>query len=373
MEKVRILHVMDKVSVDGSKIQGPARQISYRVPYYDPHRYEIMLCNLRKEDAACDILRSSGIEVVSLGRGKFDLRAYGDIMKLIDRWKPSIIHSHCYAGWNFGRLAAHARRIPSVLQEHFVDDNMPFYQKIIDRLLRKRFTTYIAITHAVRDFMVEQRFADGDAMNMIGNGVPIDKLEMATPEEIESLKAKLGIPPAARIVGTVGRLAEMKGQKYFLEAAPAILKNFPDTCFVLVGEGPLYEELKEQARSLGIADRVIFAGYQEDVFPFLALFDVSVISSVFGEGFCSVGIESFAVGTPVITTDLPCFLDVYRDDWNVLMVEARKSEALAEGVMKLLDPNGVAGKLIANGTASLAVHNSGSVANEYLKVYESLL
>jgi hypothetical protein len=89
--KIRILHVMDKVSVDGSKIQGPARQIAYRVPYYDPDRYEVRLYNLRGEDPACDVLRRAGVEVVSLGRGKFDLRAFGDILEVIDEWKPTLI------------------------------------------------------------------------------------------------------------------------------------------------------------------------------------------------------------------------------------------------------------------------------------------
>ena len=90
LPRTRVLHVLDKFSVDGSKIHGPARQVSYRVPCYDPHRYEVLVCNMRNEDLASAELRMRGLTVVSLGRSKFDPRALTDLCRLIRQWKPSV-------------------------------------------------------------------------------------------------------------------------------------------------------------------------------------------------------------------------------------------------------------------------------------------
>ena len=68
-------------------------------------RYRVTLGNLREEDDACRLLRESGIEVVSLGRSKFDMRVIFDLAQLIQKTQPDIIHVHSYASWIFSRIA----------------------------------------------------------------------------------------------------------------------------------------------------------------------------------------------------------------------------------------------------------------------------
>jgi len=373
MDQVRILHIMDKLSVDGSQVAGPARQIAYRVRHYNPARYAVMLCNLRADAPAAQTLREAGVDVVSLGRGKLDPRTLGDLLRLIRRWQPHVLHLSGYAAWTFGRLAGWWLRVPVVVQEHFVDPRMPAYQRVADWLLRNRQQGAIAVAEGVADFMRSARHIRRTPIEVIGNGVPVERMRRADDGAVRALRAQLGIAPEERVVGIVGRLAEMKGHTDFLQAAQRVIARLGRVAIVVVGAGPLEQALKEQAAALGIQDRVRFVGYQADVMPYLRLFDVNVIASVYGEGFPSVGLESFAAQTPVVITDLEVFRGIYEDGRNVLMVPARNAQAMAEAVSRVLAEPELARALVQGGLTTLARFDTATVAQRYLAYYERVL
>jgi glycosyltransferase involved in cell wall biosynthesis len=370
MKKYKILHVIDKLSVDGSKIHGPGRQISYRVPYYDSDRFEIMLCNLKSEDISSDFLRKKGLRVICLDRSKFNPLTVLDLCRLISKERPSLLHAHGYASWNFGRIAAKIANVPIVLQEHFVDDRMAFYQKLADYILKVFNGNGLAVSESVKDFMVHGRYFNRNDIEVIWNGIPVDEFDSKNGNLI---KKDLGIESTTKVVGIVGRLAEMKGHKYFLLAAKHILQKLNNTAFIIVGEGPLKNDLVLLAAQLQIEDKVFFVGYQEDVSTYLSLFDVNVVASVFGEGFCSVGIESFAAGTPVVITDLPCFNDIYIHKENVLMVPAYDHLSMANAILDLLQNNSIGTALAHNANKTLDKFNIKTVASHYENYYEKIL
>ncbi len=363
---------MDKVSVDQSRIHGPARQIAYRVPHYPADRFAVMLCNLRQEDAACELIRKSGVEVVSLNRGKFDPRAMGDILRLIRTWKPTSLHLHGYAAHSFGRLAGKLAGIPVIVQEHFVDTRLPRYQKLADFLFCRMQHKGLAVTSPVKVFMSEDRYMPADCIEVLANGIPAAKAQTPDPETVSALRESLGIPPDSPVIGLVGRLAEMKGHGHLVEAAQCLLPNFPSLRVVIVGEGPQRDPLREQIARAGLDAAFLFAGYQENVAPYLGLMDVSVVASTHNEGFNTVGIESFGAGTPLVITDLECFQDIYHNGENCLMVPAGDSRALAEAIARILRDPSLAQALAAGGKDSLERYSMERIAQRYMQVYEEL-
>jgi glycosyltransferase involved in cell wall biosynthesis len=370
MKKMKILHVIDKLSVDGSKIHGPGRQISYRVPYYDSDRFEIVVCNLKTDDVSSEFLRKKGLRVICLSRSKFSPLTIYDLYRLISIENPSLLHLHGYASWNFGRIAAKIANVPIVLQEHFVDEKIALYQKFADFILRPFNGRGLAVSESVKDFMVNCRHVERNDIKVIWNGIPVDDFESKSGN---ILKTKLGIEPNTKVVGIVGRLAEMKGHKYFLLAAKYILQKMDNTVFIIVGEGPLKNDLKSLAAELKIDRKVFFVGYQEDVSAYLSLFDVNVVASIFGEGFCSVGIESFAAGTPVVITDLPCFKDIYINKINVLMVPIRDQLAMANAILDLLQNKSFGIDLVRNADKTLDKFHIKNIASIYENFYEEIL
>lgn len=372
-EPIRILHIIDKVSAGRSKMHGPARQIIYRVPYYPRHRFRVMLLNLREEDVACDVLRAAGIEVQSLNRGKFDPRALGDILRVIRAWRPAVLHLHGYAAFNFGRVAGRLAGVPVVVQEHFVDERLPWYQRAADFALRRWQAKGLAVSEAVRRFMIDERHLPALQVETLLNGIPSERFTRPAPEELQALRRTLGIPDGARVVGTAGRLAEMKGHHVFLEAARQLARADDRLRFVIVGEGPWAERLRQQAAEPELAGRVILTGYQENVAPYLALFNVGVVASIFNEGFNTVGIEMLAVGTPLVITDLPCFHDVYAHEQNVLMVPPGNATALAGAIRRLLDDPALRARLAEGGRATAQACGIDRIAARYLAIYTTVV
>lgn len=372
-EPPRILHIMDKLSVGGSKIAGPARLVSYYVPQRPAGQCDVLLCSLRQDDSAKEFLTQAGVDVVCLDRGKYDLRTLRDLQRLAARWRPSLLHLHGYASWTFGRFVGRQRGIPVVLQEHFVDDRVPVVQRAADWVLRRQQQYAIAVSGPVKNFMIERRYLADTPVEIIWNAVPVDAIRRAAARSDPArLRKFLGMPPGAPVVGIVGRLAEEKGHEYFLDIGARVAAARPDAHFVIVGEGPRRKPIEVHAARIGLAGRTHFAGHQDDVVPWLALFSVSLMTSR-REGFPAVPLESLAAGTPVVMTDLEMFRGVYTHEHDVLKIPLGDPETAASAVVRLLEDADLVARLAENANQLLDACSVKSILPKYAKIYRDLL
>jgi glycosyltransferase involved in cell wall biosynthesis len=114
------------------------------------------------------------------------------------------------------------------------------------------------------------------------------------------------------IILTVGALIKQKNQAILIQAMGKVLEQFPDAKLVIVGDGPLREELESTANEIGIASNVIFTGYvptREEVYQIMKAATVFAMSSDY-EGFCVAAVEAMACGVPVVASDLTVFHEV---------------------------------------------------------------
>jgi glycosyltransferase involved in cell wall biosynthesis len=137
-----------------------------------------------------------------------------------------------------------------------------------------------------------------------------------------------------RIVGNIARLAEQKGQRDLIAAAPHVLERHRDVRFVVAGDGELREELERLAEPLG--DRFTFLGARDDVPDLLASFDVFAFPSRF-EGLCLAVLEAQAAGVPVVATPVGGIRETVVDGETGWLVPPRDVEALAERISWCLD------------------------------------
>ena len=155
------------------------------------------------------------------------------------------------------------------------------------------------------------------------------------PLGIELERFAQGTPALeGRVVGNVARLAEQKGQRDLIAAAPRVLERHPDLRFVVAGDGELREELEALAAPLG--DRFVFLGARGDVPDLLASFDVFAFPSRF-EGLCLAVIEAQAAGVPVVATPVGGIRETVLDGETGWLVAPRDVEALAERIAWCLD------------------------------------
>jgi glycosyltransferase involved in cell wall biosynthesis len=136
------------------------------------------------------------------------------------------------------------------------------------------------------------------------------------------------------VVGNVARLAEQKGHRDLIAAAPAVLERHPDAQFVVAGDGELREELEALARPLG--ERFTFLGERDDVPGLLASFAVFAYPSRF-EGLCLAVIEAQAAGVPVVATPVGGIVENVVDGETGLLVAPEDPAALAEAIVRVLD------------------------------------
>jgi glycosyltransferase involved in cell wall biosynthesis len=155
---------------------------------------------------------------------------------------------------------------------------------------------------------------------------------------LDKAKQALGLDPALPVVGTVARLAPEKGHRFLLDAAARVIQEYGPVNFLLVGNGPLEQELRQQVSNLGIAEYVHFAGFQPNTEPYIAAMDFAVMASL-NEGISLAMLEYMAMGKAIVATREPSFVETVRDGESGLLVGLANSAALAQGILKLLrDP-----------------------------------
>jgi glycosyltransferase involved in cell wall biosynthesis len=334
-----VLHVCDKFGVRGSSIHGVSRLFSWWFPRYDAARFSVSLCGLKAPEPATRWLEEQGVPVHHLGRGRFDPRILSDLVALARERRARILHVHGYAAADFGRLAARATGARLVLHEHFADPRMPAYQAVADRLLAPLTHRAIAVSRSTRTFLIEERFVPPARIRLIYNGAPLDEFAPAGPERGRRVRLELGLPADALVVGSIGRLNAQKGHRYLVEATPRLVAARPEVRVLVVGDGDLSGELREQASRLGVADRVVFAGHRADVPDLLAAIDVFCVSSLY-EGTPLALFEAMAAGRAIVSTSVDGCREVLEDGVTGLLVPPGDAAALADALVRVLgDPD----------------------------------
>jgi len=177
----------------------------------------------------------------------------------------------------------------------------------------------------------------------------------------------------ANVLVNVKRLHPLAGQRYLLEAMPAVIREHPDTRLVICGTGALLPELQAVAQSAGIEGHVTFAGLVDNaqVARYCAAADLFVLPSLL-EALPTVAVEALACGTPVISSDNPGGVElrgVFGDD--VAVVPKERSDALAAAIIAALRQK--RRTLPATGTIVERQFRAGAVARQYFDVYAEVM
>lgn len=335
-EPIRVMHVIDKLSVSGSGVHGITKAIEWWIPRFNKKEFQFTVCSLRAPEPAGEILNQKGISTVFLDKGKFSPSTLTGLLRLIKYEKPHVLHLHGYGATTFGRLASLFTGVPNIVHEHAVLPKQPLYQTIIDKLLSPLTTKALAVSTQVYDFMHDVRQESRKKLETLIIGIPLNEFQAPPPSQVTATREQLGIKPEEQVVCTIGRLDTQKGQTYLLRAAPAILQAFPTARFLIVGDGPDLVKLQAIAQTEGVADRVIFTGLRRDVPALLALSDVVAIPSVFEGGPLTL-LEAMNLGKPVVGTPVGFMADLITEGESGLLVPCQNSSQLAEKIILLLN------------------------------------
>lgn len=328
--KINVLVAIDHVGYNGH-LHGAGRVFFNIISRVDRERFDVVPCILRKNDSS--ILPAAGQDrrIRYLGRKRLDPRTLYDFLKLIRDHRIDVLHLHQYGASIFGRIAGALTGVPVILHAHGVDHSGAWYHQCIDRALAPFTASAIGVSRVA---LIKRRM-EPDRAVLMANAVALEEFQRVPADASRALKRRFGIEPGHWVIGSVTRLWEQKGNKYLLHAAREILDVVPNAYFLLVGTGPLLGELQALARQLGIEQKVIFAGFFEDVPAMLSIFDIKVISSLW-EGFPVALLEAMAMGKPIVATRVDGIKEFLDGGDAVYLVPPKDPHGIAERVIYLL-------------------------------------
>ena len=271
------------------------------------------------------------------------------ICRLAKQENVDIIHTFFEKSEVMGWLAARLSGIPIWITSR---RDLGFKRKNIFKQIF-RFTApdcdrCVAVCQAVKDQVVQQERLAQEKIEVIYNGLDFSPYQHSSNGK--ALRNELGVDDHVPLVGMIANFNfEIKGHRYFLQAAKSVLERVPDVEFLLIGDGPLRYQYEEMARQLKIKQKVHFMGKRNDVPNILSNLSVSVLSST-SEGLSNVILESMAAGIPVVATRVGGNPELVIDGTTGYLVPPADPRSMAEAIISLLqDPDrasamGAAGK-----------------------------
>ena len=280
-------------------------------------------------------------------RGEVDPLAVAALRRLILRGGFQVVHAHTSHAHTLLSLAAAtipagrrprvvvARRVDfSIYRRSFLGLNGLKYRHGVDR--------FVTVSEAIRRVLIEDGIAPGK-IECVHSGIDVARVAEA-PARTAEVRRELGVPEGHALVLNVAHLADHKGQRYLVAAAPEIVARRPATTIVIAGDGELRGELEAQARELGVADRVLFPGFRQDVPQLLKAADVFVMPSHM-EGLGTSVLDAMAAGVPVVGTEAGGMPEMIQDGVTGLLCPVRDPAALARATLRLLEDRELAGRL----------------------------
>ncbi len=354
--------------------RGGAEQLLVNAaPYGDASRFRYEVAYLLPElDAVAPDLRRAGFRVTCIG-GAQGTRWMARLRRLVHERRIDLVHAHSPYAAIGARLALRRRDVRLVYTEHNVWESYHRATYWGNLLTYFRNDHVFAVSDQVRRsarYPRTLRFLPMPPVEVLYHG--IDPAAREAWGSSDGVRAELGIPEGVPVVGMVGSFKPQKDHRTLLRAMERVLRRVPETRLVLVGDGPLLDGVRDEARDMGLDGAVIFTGHREDAPRIAGAVDVYVMSSAY-EGLSIALVEAMALGRPVVVTRAGGLQEVVEPGRQGLVVPPGDHVALADGIVSLLVDDGLREQFGAAARARAADFDIRKAVRRLEQVYLELL
>ncbi|MFH0731635.1 MAG: glycosyltransferase [Candidatus Omnitrophota bacterium] len=346
MKKIKILYVIDKMDIGGTQ-----RHLLEILQNINRDTFEVSLCCLVRIGALEPELKKLKISYKAFNIKRiYGISGIKGIVKLISYIKENqfdIVHTLLFSANIAGNIAAKLAKAPLIIsgrRDVGIHREGRWQHRIAYRFAHKLADMVFAVSDDVQEIVHKYEGVEYKKILTICNGIDIKNLK-GIMDKVQ-LRKKLGIEEAF-VVGIVASLTWVKGHKLFIEAARLVLEEMPNVKFLIVGNGPLKDQLMQQADSLCIKDKIIFLGIRTDVKDLYGLMDVSVNAS-FSEGMSNAILESMALGTPVVATSVGGNKELIKDSETGFLVGVGDALVMKDKIVYLLKNRSAAQQIAEN-------------------------
>ncbi|WML45824.1 glycosyltransferase family 1 protein [Neobacillus sp. PS3-40] len=257
-------------------------------------------------------------QISSLGESG-PIRYFKELKRIMASNHYVAIHSHTDYQSGFPALAAKVCGIKKrVCHSHsnnwsknsgFKDK---FILKVLQILIKFSATNFCSCSKEAAEFLFGKKMVDQCKVDILNNGIDINQF-LSIQNSRDSVIQELNLPKEVKIVGHVGRFSQSKNHFFLLKILKHIVETDPTFVALLVGDGPLKNQIEKEAEKLGLLKNIRFLGVRADIPRLMKAFDVFLFPSLF-EGFGIVTLEAQCAGTPcVVSNGVPIATDMGLD------------------------------------------------------------
>lgn len=370
-----VVHIIHELGTGG--LENGLINLINRTP---GNRYRHAIVCLTRTGTFESRLMNSDVEVISLHRRSGqDFGLYWKLWKLLYRMKPAIVHTRNLSALEAQIPAFFQRRVKTVHGVHGRDvfdlEGRNKKYNLMRRMIRPLVGRYISVSQDLREWLINVIGVPGERVVQIYNGVdqtlfkPGDRSYTIAPEGF------LAGDPV--IVGTVGRLAEVKDQATLINAFASVLNSLSsDTVppkMIIAGDGPMRKRLEQLVDALGIGKSVWITGDRSDIPDILRLFDLFVLPSL-GEGISNTILEAMATGLPIVATNVGGTPELVEHGANGYLVPSGDSAQMASYISRLVLSQQQR-KIMGSASLERVRHRFdwNRTVDSYLAVYDELM
>lgn len=303
-------------------------------------------------------------------RGSIDPCAVWNLYRVIKKHGINVVSTHSGKdSWPAG-FAAKLARVELLVRTRHLSlpiKNSPF--NFVYRMPDGIVTT----GEAIRETMIADNGITPEKIVSIATGVTLDRFD-AGRAGAPQLKSELGIPEGSPVVTMVAVLRGMKRHDLLVAAAGLLRTDFPEARYLVIGDGPGRESVQGMVREAGLEDRVILAGYREDIPEILAVSDVVVLTSDRFEGVPQSLSQAMAMGRAVVAAPVGSIPELIIDGKTGLLAETGNAHSFAAAIGRLLKDDTLRREL-GRGARSHIVNDytDDKMAEKTIRFYERLL
>ncbi|MEO8692729.1 MAG: glycosyltransferase [Acidimicrobiales bacterium] len=351
---------------------GVERLIASSIRHFDRDRFDVEVAYLLPwKDAFVTDITDAGVPVHCLGtRGWAKVLWPLRLRRLARDQRYDIIHTHMPLSAAIARISL-GRRPRFVHTEHNVWERHRRPSRWANSLTFSRNAAVVAVSTSVAQSIHPPWAAHKPSIEVLLHGINLNEIKLQSADRAKARDA-LGLDPTDLVIGTVGNLTRKKNQQMMLHATSVLAERLPNVRLVLIGAGPLEDNLRHLAERLGIADRAIFAGSRKDVLELLPGLDVFCLSSQF-EGLSIALVEAMATGIPCVATAVGGIPEVIEDGVSGLLVAPGATADLVDTLERVLREQSLRTQLGTAGRIRASAFDIGRAARRLQALYEEMM
>ena len=379
----RIMHVITRLILGGAQ-----EVVALMVRRLVKEGYQVILVHGYGAKEVKELLPSNdpNLEIHYIPEFRRNIDPISDVIvflklwKLMKKTKPVLVHTHTSKAGILGRWAAKFAGVPILIHHPRGSLFHPSYYPawflqilaLIERITARITDKMITVSESEKQDYVRYQIAPAEQYVTIYSGVEVARYT-DVKVDIKAKKAELGIPEGRPVIGYIARIVPEKAHWLCLQAFSKVLEKIPNAFLVLIGSGPLENEAREIIRKSKLENNVIMKGMRRDIPEIIQTFDCCVQTSLW-DGLPRAMIEAMLAEKPVVATHVGGIPEIVEHNQTGILVPEKDVEAIAQGVIRVLEDPGFGKRLGQNARRKLeGIIDSEISIRKILALYDELI